>query len=405
MMSDEMQFTSALSTEETLDTALQELIEDIKAELRHNRVDFVMTTFSPHFVREAGDLRDSIQAAFAPDVVIGCTAEGIIGRDAEVEQRYAIAVLAGHLPDVGLHPFVLEPTAWQQMLASPETFVEAVGAPADSKLFVTLADPFSTPMDEVLDAFNTAYADLPVVGGMASGSRRPGGNALIANERIVNAGVVGLAFTGELDVDVIVSQGCRPIGPVYTVTESDNNVIRAIDGEPPLELFQKLAQTLPDDDRVLLKQGLFVGRAIDSGTETLGRGDFLIRNVAGVDPDSGALAVQGQVSTGEKIQFHVRDAETAEEDLAMMLTPHSLFDPPSGALLFSCNGRGTRLYDRPNGDISTIQNVIGEVELAGFFCAGEIGPIGGRNFLHGHTASMALFRPPAHTDENELNST
>lgn len=404
-MSDEMQFASALSTEEALDAALQELIEELKAELRHSQANVIVTTFSPHFARDAGALRDSLQAAFAPDVIIGCTAEGIIGRDAEVEQRYAISVLAGYLPDVKLHPFVLEPTAWQQMLATPETFAEAVGAPAATKLFVTLADPFSTPMDEVLGAFNAAYADLPMVGGMASGSRRPGGNALIANDRVVNAGVVGVALAGALDVDVIVSQGCRPIGPVYTVTESENNVIRAIDGEPPLALFQKLAQTLPNDDRVLLKQGLFVGRAIDSGKETLGRGDFLIRNVAGVDPDSGALAVQGQVSDGEKIQFHVRDAETAEEDLAMMLTPHSLFDPPSGALLFSCNGRGTRLYDRPNGDISTIQNVIGDVELAGFFCAGEIGPVGGRNFLHGHTASMALFRPPAHTDDNQPNST
>lgn len=400
-MSNEMRFASALSTEETLDEALQELIDEIKAELRHSQVDFVLTTFSPHFARDAGDLRDSLQAAFEPGAVIGCTAEGIIGRDAEIEQRYAISVLAGHLPDVELHPFVLEPTEWQKLLATPDAFTDVVGAPADTKLVVTLADPFSTPIDEVLDTFNTAYTDLPMVGGMASGSRRPGGNALIANERIVNAGVVGVAFAGALDVDVIVSQGCRPIGAVYTVTESHNNVIRAIDGEPPLELFQELAQTLPNDDRVLLKQGLFVGRAVDSEKETLGRGDFLIRNVAGVDPDSGALAVQGQVSRGEKIRFHVRDAETAEEDLAMMLTPHSLFDPPSGALLFSCNGRGTRLYDRPNGDISTIQNVIGEVELAGFFCAGEIGPIGGRNFLHGHTASMALFRPPAHTHEED----
>lgn len=397
-MADEMQFASALSTEETLDAALQELIDEIKAKVRRNRIDFVLTTFSPHFARDAGDLRDSLQAALAPGVVIGCTAEGIIGRDREIEQRYGISVLAGHLPDVELRPFLLEASEWQETLATSEAFTDAVGAPAETDLFVTLADPFSTPMDDVLDAFNTSYANLPVIGGMASGSRRPGGNALISSERVVDAGVVGLAFAGSLDVDVVVSQGCRPIGPVYTVTESHENIIRAIDSEPPLELFQKLAETLSNDDRLLLKQGLFVGRAIDSSKETLGRGDFLIRNVAGVDPDSGALAVQGQVGEGEKIQFHVRDAQTAEEDLAMMLAPHSLFDPPSGALLFSCNGRGTRLYDRPNGDVSTIQGVIGEVDLAGFFCAGEIGPIGGRNFLHGHTASMALFRPPSHTE-------
>jgi len=170
-------------------------------------------------------------------------------------------------------------------------------------------------------------------------------------------------------------------------------MIYAIGGEPPLPHIQSLIEQLDATDRALLNNGLFVGRAIDPTKVELGRGDFLVRGLMGVDHESGAIAIGDYVRAGETIQFHLRDASTATEDLEMMLTPQMFFDPPSGALLFSCNGRGTRLYPHPNGDIQTIQGVLGGVDLAGFFCAGEIGPIGGKNFLHGHTASIALFRP------------
>ncbi|MDX1524307.1 MAG: FIST C-terminal domain-containing protein, partial [Anaerolineae bacterium] len=150
---------------------------------------------------------------------------------------------------------------------------------------------------------------------------------------------------------------------------------------------------LSEADQGLLQNGLFIGRAINDNQAELGRGDFLIRGISGIDRENGALIVSDYLQSGETVQFHLRDANTAEEDLEMMLTPQLLYDPPAGAMLFSCNGRGTRLYPHPDGDISTIRKVVGDVDLAGFFCAGEIGPIGGRNFLHGHTASLALFRP------------
>jgi small ligand-binding sensory domain FIST len=167
----------------------------------------------------------------------------------------------------------------------------------------------------------------------------------------------------------------------------------SLEGEPPLKHLQNLVAQLSEEDQALLKNGLFVGRAIETGYGHLGRGDFLIRSLLGVDRQSGAIGVGDSIHEGETIQFHLRDQRTAEEDLEMLLTPQALDSPPCGALLFSCNGRGTRLYDHPNGDISTIQNILGGVNLAGFFAAGEIGPVGGKNFLHGHTASMALFRP------------
>jgi small ligand-binding sensory domain FIST len=228
---------------------------------------------------------------------------------------------------------------------------------------------------------------------MVSGARQPGESVLFMNDRVMHEGVVGLAFSGPIGVDIIVSQGCRPIGPVFEVTAATNNVIDALGEESPLERIGDLLDELDEDDRQLLHNGLFIGRAIDSSKETLGRGDFLIRGVIGADNQSGAIAIGDVIETGERVQFHLRDARTAREDLEMMLSPHSLFDDPSGAFLFSCNGRGTHLYQEPDGDISAITGFFRGLDVAGFFCAGEIGPVGGKNFLHGHTASLALIRP------------
>jgi small ligand-binding sensory domain FIST len=289
--------------------------------------------------------------------------------------------------------------AWETTLGDPATFRQILGVPDSPNLFVLLADPFTTPMEAVLGAFNRFYPDAPVVGGMASGSPRAGGNALLLNGELLNNGAVGLALSGPVEIDVIVSQGCRPIGQPLVVTEAQENIIVSLDGVTPLAHLQHLLAELSPEDQGLLQQGLFVGRAIAPDQAGLGRGDFLIRGVMGLDQERGALVIGDRVEPGETIQFHVRDANTATEDLEMMLTPQLFFDPPAGGLLFSCNGRGTRLYDHPDGDISTIQNVVGQVELTGFFCAGEIGPIGGQNFLHGHTASLALFRP----QQNELD--
>jgi small ligand-binding sensory domain FIST len=206
-------------------------------------------------------------------------------------------------------------------------------------------------------------------------------------------GLVGVALGGAVQVDVIVSQGCRPVGPVFQVTSARNNIIDSLEGEPPMERIGGVLESLDESERELLRNGLFIGRAIDSTRETLGRGDFLIRGVIGADSRTGAIAVGDMIENGERVQFHLRDARTAREDLEMMLTPHALFGAPSGAFLFSCNGRGTNLYSEPDGDISAINSFFRGIDLAGFFCAGEIGPIGGKNFLHGHTASLALIRP------------
>jgi small ligand-binding sensory domain FIST len=278
------------------------------------------------------------------------------------------------------------------MLLDPEEFQGIVGARPDTRLFILLADPFSSPMDDILQAFNNSYPGIPAVGGMASGALRPMGNALFANDRIVQEGAVGVAISGQLDIDVVVSQGCRPIWRPFKVTSAHRNVIFSLEGRPPLTWIQDLIPELTEEDRALLQNGIFVGRSIKAGQEGIGRGDFLIRGVIGVDHSTGAVAIGDSIMDGETVQFHIRDALTAQEDLEMMLIPQAFRQPPNGALLFSCNGRGTRLYDYPNGDISIINPNLAGAGLAGFFCAGEIGPIGGSNYLHGHTVSLAIFR-------------
>lgn len=388
-----MRFTAAISTRQAAGEAVKDLIGQIKAEGEDDSPDLALLFLSPHHRLAVADIVAGLRTALQPGLLLGCTGEGVIGRGHEIEHEPAISLVAAHLPQVELAPFSLQSMAWDSLLSDPAVFRHHLAVPDRPKLFIVLADPFTTPMEAVLGAFNQAFPGVPLSGGMASGSARAGGNALILNEQVLNNGGVGVALAGPVDIDVVVSQGCRPIGQPHTVTQAEGNTLLGLDGIPPLLHLQNLLQELPDEDRDLLRRGLFVGRAIDSDQATLGRGDFLIRGVMGVDQENGALVIGDTISDGERIQFHVRDAATAAEDLEMMLAPQLFFDPPAGGFLFSCNGRGTRLYERPDGDITTIQNIIGKIDLAGFFCAGEIGPIGRQNFLHGHTASMVLFRP------------
>ncbi len=245
---------------------------------------------------------------------------------------------------------------------------------------------------------------------MASGANFAGASMLLLNDSVQHFGVIGLALSGDIDVDVIVSQGCRPIGQPYKITRASENMIFGLNGGAPVKLIQAMLTELSRQDQALLRNGLYIGQAIrtpsgDVQDDVLGRGDFLIRGVLDSDATTGAIVVGDRLADGTMVQFHLRDADTAQEDLSLLLAPQALYGPPAGALLFSCNGRGTRLYDHANGDISIIQHALGQpapIQLAGFFCAGELGPIGGRNFLHGHTASLVLFRMSNWVVDTEL---
>lgn len=386
-------FASTTTTADSVPTAVPNVIAEIRKQIGSSAPDFLLLFASQHYGESMEEILETVREELKPGIMLGCTGEGVIGSHEEIERRPAISLVAARLPGVELTTGVLRGAELRQAFNDDTPVLAGVDFPSSTKLFLMLADPFTTPMDHVLEAFNENYPGVPIIGGMASGALVPGKNALVAGDHVLRDGAVVIGFSGNVAVDVIVSQGCRPVGPILEVTDAEDNVIRGLEGAAPFDHLQDLVSELSEDERDLLRNGLFVGRAIDSSKETLGRGDFLIRGVMGLDRENGALTVGDFIGEGELVQFHLRDAATAKEDLEMMLTPQTLFGKPSGAFLFSCNGRGTRLYNHANGDVSSIQQFFPGIDLAGFFCAGEIGPIGGKNFLHGHTASLALIRP------------
>ncbi len=257
-------------------------------------------------------------------------------------------------------------------------------APASLLLF---ADPFTFPVDAFLQRVNRDLPGLQIIGGLASAAGSPGGNRLVLDDRVVDEGAVGVFIDGGMEVRTLVSQGCRPIGRPYVVTRAEQNLIEELGGKPAIERLQELAGAASEEERELLRRGLHVGLVVDEHKAEFGRGDFLVRNLLGADEGSGALAVGEQVSVGQTVQFHVRDAGAADEDLRELLSGVDA----DAALLFTCNGRGRHLFTVPDHDAGMVESMLGPIPLAGAFCAGEIGPVGGRNFLHGFTASLALF--------------
>jgi small ligand-binding sensory domain FIST len=335
-----------------------------------------------------------INEALEPRCLLGCPGVAIVGDDREIEDGPALSLwLARWNQTVQLTPFHLaleETSEGVNLLGWPDDL-----AAVDPKqaLILLLADPFTFPVDDFLRQVNDGHRGLRVAGGMASGARQPGRNRLLLGQQVLDTGAAGVLLQGPVKVRGVVSQGCRPIGQHFVITKAQDNIIVELGGKSPLVQLQALWQELSQRDQQLVQQGLHIGRVINEYQGQFQRGDFLLRNVIGLDRTSGVMAVTDRVRVGQTVQFHVRDATTADEDLHELLQLDvSAHEPrPAGALLFTCNGRGTRLFDQPNHDAGVIRNEVGAIPLAGFFAQGELGPVGGQNFIHGFTASVLLF--------------
>jgi small ligand-binding sensory domain FIST len=264
--------------------------------------------------------------------------------------------------------------------------------PFEPQALLLLGDPYTFRVEALFDRLAGRGDGLPVLGGMASAALGPGGNRLALDDRIHTTGAVGALIGPGVELSTVVSQGCRPIGRPLVVTKSERNIVYELAGQPALErLLEMVRDGMPERDIQLINQGLHLGLVIDEHKADFGRGDFLVRNVIGADQSNGAIAVGDAVDLGTTVQFHVRDAASADEDLHQLLVPRKA----DGALLFTCNGRGSRLFATPNHDASVVDEELGDPPVAGFFAAGELGPVGGRNFMHGFTASLGLFREKA----------
>lgn len=388
-----MQFGSASAAIGHLEEGLVGLCQHADEQLRGSRPDLVLVFFTSHFEDDADHIVRTLVRRYPSAMLVGCSGEGVIGEAKELEREPAMALMLGHLPGVTIKSFRVDADNMGDATA-PQQWVRRIGVdPALVPAFIALGDPFSVPVNHVLGAFNAVYPGRPVFGGMCSGCDAPRQAVLVLDDVVHRQGLVGVALSGPIDITPVVSQGCRPVGRHLVITACDRHVIRELGGKPAIQRLQETLQGLSGEDSRLAREAIFVGRVINEYQEQFGRGDFLIRNLMGYDPATGAIAVTDELRVGSTIQFHVRDQASADEDLRQLLASHGGAEAPAGALLFSCNGRGTRMWTEPHHDVSVVHEVCGPVPVAGFFAAGELGPIGGRNFIHGHTASLALFRP------------
>ncbi len=390
-----MRFFSAISDVESSAEAVERVMEDVRAQ-GGERADVAFAFLTAHHRDNAEEIVERLWLELDPQTVIGCSAEGVIGGDKEIEREPGISLLVAEMPDVRTHPFHIGgDTDWRRVLTDADEFSERIGYGPETRAVIGFGDPFSTPTDLFLKAFDENVPNVPLVGGMASAASRPEQNILFRNDQIFDGGFVGVSVSGPLQVETIVSQGCRPIGRPLVITKSHDNIIETLGGKPALDALRETVVALTEPERQQLSNGLFLGRAISEYRDDFGRGDFLVRNVVGVDDETKSLGVADYVKTGQTVQFHVRDAATAGEDLATLLEAQKRGSPAAGALLFSCNGRGTRMFNVACHDIGLARRAMPRTPVAGFFAAGELGPVGGKNFIHGHTASFALFRGSA----------
>jgi small ligand-binding sensory domain FIST len=373
--------------------AALEAAEQVRGALRGTVADLacVFVSGSDHAAVEAALLLAAQRVGAR--TTIGCSAYGVIGSGQAAEAATSVSIWAAQLPGVRLRAFHLE------VLRTADSIV-VVGMPeqhADDAVAVLLADPWSFPADGFVAHSTESLPGLPLVGGLAFGTRGAGSVRLLLDDRTVERGAVGVLLSGlkagGVGVRTLVSQGCRPVGPAMTVTAAEGNVILGLAGVPALEKLRAVLAALPVREQALVTAGLQIGVAVDEYAEAQEQGDFLVRGIVGSDEARGGLAVGDLVDVGRTVRFQVRDAAAASADLSSMLMrvrAAGTLDPVEGALLFSCNGRGASMFGDSGHDSRLVASELGARAVAGFMAAGEIGPVGGRNHLHGFSASMLL---------------
>ncbi len=395
-----MRFASAFSTHQNLQAALEQTCGAVVDEI-DSSIDLAFVFFSSEYITHPGEsgltiehLPRQLVDRLGTENIVGCCAESIVANQYELQWQPAISLWAGSFQKAQVEACRVE----FQRLGNDAGFAgwsDSFGGawPANSTLFA-FADPFSFPMDVFLQRMNEDREGVPIVGGIASGAAVPGDARIILGNEMFDSGAVLLRICGDIAIDCVVSQGCRPIGNPMVITRAVRNEIQELGGQSAFEQLRSVFQALPTREQQLVNQGLHVGRVISEYIDRPQQGDFLIRNVIQADEKTGTIAIADYVRPGQTVQFQIRDHETAHAELKYLLSQNvaQSRQPCQAALMFSCNGRGTRMFPVPHHDAGLLREIVGAMPAAGFFAAGEIGPVGGNNFLHGFTTSIALFR-------------
>lgn len=387
-----MHWAAALTTKRAVEPAVADLVGQIRQRLGTGTSEIGFLFLHPSYFSTADQIVEELRVQLALRHLIGCSGAGIIGLDHEIENEPAMSMLVGRLPNVTVTLFTITQDQLEENNQHPSYWHYQLDVfPEPTPMMVLFSDPFSVHPIELVNALARAYPGAPLIGGLVSGGRQPGQVRLFLDDEMLDSGAVGVAFQGAVGMRTIVAQGCRPIGEPLIITRAEKNIIYELAGRPPIEVLQKLLPRLPAADQQLARKALFLGRVINEYKEEYGRGDFLIRNLIGQDPSSGALAVGDLVRTGQTVQFHVRDGRSASEDLREALNTCPTEPAVQGALLFSCLGRGENMYGEPHHDTRLLQERFGSIPTAGFFCSGEIGPVGNHPYVHGFTSVFGLF--------------
>jgi small ligand-binding sensory domain FIST len=351
-------------------------------------VGLAFVFLSPAHLEEVETAVVAVREALAPEHLLGCVAEGVVAGAREFEEGPAAAVWAGALPGAEIECF-------HAVAVQTDDGIRVEGFPEldDPALVALLVDPFTFPARQFLTRLNEDHAPVPLVGGIAVGGPRAGAQALILDDAVHAGGAVGAVVSG-LPVLTVVSQGCRPVGREAVITRCQHNVVYELAGRPALAFLQREIGGLSLEERALAARGLLAGLVIDENRPEYDSGDFLMRGLLGADEESGGLALGDTVRVGQTLRFFVRDAASADADLRRALASALPRARPAGALLFTCNGRGTNMFSEPDHDARLVAEALGTPALAGFFCGGELGPVGGKAFLHGFTATLAVFLEP-----------
>jgi small ligand-binding sensory domain FIST len=378
------------------ESAFQAWVQKLRGQLRASKVSLGLVFITPRYFANAEQILEILRIHGQVPLLAGCSSGSLIAGNEELEDDTAgVAVGLYALPGAELKAshFTqadLEKAAGHAAYWETHTGVTA----AQINGWLVFADPFRLDSEAWLDSWNRAYAPLPVLGGLASGDHAAQLTQVYLNGEVFEEGGVAISVAGQVELMGVISQGCTPIGETWTLTHVEGNLIHKIGNRSAYEVLAETFNSMSTTDQKKSRGNLFVGLVMNEYLEEFHRGDFLVRNLIGVDSQTGVIMVGALPRPGQTLQFQRRDAAAATEDMAALLARAK--EQLAGATIFggclcSCNGRGRALFGAPNHDAKMIQEALGPMGLAGFFCNGEIGPVGKRNFLHGYTASLALF--------------